>query len=85
MRRVRFGAVAVSPHLWIAASAGMVVGSLGVVLYLAIVRRQRIDRFTAQLPDALDIIVRGLRIGHPLTAISLVAKEMRDPDAANSP
>jgi tight adherence protein B len=70
------------PHLWMAMGVGLVVGSLGVIVYLAIVRRRRIDSFTAQLPDALNIIVRSLRIGHPfVSAISLAAKEMRDPIA----
>ncbi len=49
-------------------------------MYLAIARQRRIARFTEQLPDALDIIVRSLRIGHPLAAaIRLVAGEMADP------
>ena len=79
-------ALALSPflsHLWTAAAVGLVVGWSGVVLYLAIVRRRRIDAFTAQLPDALNIIVRSLRIGHPfVSAIGLASKEMRDPIAA---
>jgi tight adherence protein B len=67
-------------HLWMAAAIGLVVGSLSVILYLAIVRRRRIDRFTAQLPDALNIVVRSLRIGHPfVSAIGLASREMRDP------
>jgi len=78
-------ALALSPflsHLWAAAATGLVAGSLIVVLYLSIVRRRRIDRFTAQLPDALNIIVRSLRIGHPfVSAIGLAAREMRDPIA----
>jgi len=70
-------------HLWAIAATGSVVGPLVVVLYLAIVRRRRIDRFTAQLPDALSIIVRSLRIGHPfVSAIGLASREMRDPIAA---
>jgi tight adherence protein B len=75
-------AVALSPFLplWVAAGVGVIVGSLAVVIYLAVARRRRIDFFTAQLPDALNIIVRSLRIGHPfVSAISLAAKEMRDP------
>ena len=79
-------ALALSPflsHLWMAAAAGLIVSSGGVALYLSIVRRRRIDRFTAQLPDALNIIVRSLRIGHPfVSAIGLAAKEMRDPVGA---
>jgi tight adherence protein B len=76
-------ALALSPflsRLWPAATVGAVVGPLAVALYLSIARRRRIDRFTAQLPDALNIIVRSLRIGHPLiSAIGLASREMRDP------
>ena len=51
-----------------------------VALYLMRTRRRRIDRFGAQLPEALDIIVRGLRVGHPFTsAMDLVAREMLPP------
>jgi tight adherence protein B len=50
--------------------------------YLALqrARRRRIARFSEQLPDALDVIVRGLRAGHPFrVALALVAQEMPDP------
>jgi tight adherence protein B len=79
-------ALALSPflsHSWMAAAIGLIGGLAGVALYLSIVRRRRIDSFTAQLPDALNIIVRSLRIGHPfVSAIGLAAKEMRDPIGA---
>ncbi|ESY75782.1 type II secretion system protein F [Mesorhizobium sp. LNHC252B00] len=43
-------------------------------------RNKRIQKFAKQLPDALDMIVRSLRAGHPASvAISLVAREMPDP------
>jgi tight adherence protein B len=49
-------------------------------LYLLRARRRRIARFGEQLPDALDVIVRGLRAGHPFrVALALVAREMPDP------
>ena len=70
-------------HLWMAAATALVVGLGGIALYLSIVRQRRIDSVTAQLPDALNIIVRSLRIGHPfVSAIGLAAKEMRDPVGA---
>jgi tight adherence protein B len=49
-------------------------------LFLQRARRRRIARFGEQLPDALDVISRGLRAGHPFrTALALVAREMPDP------
>ncbi|MGN6308085.1 MAG: type II secretion system F family protein [Xanthobacteraceae bacterium] len=51
-----------------------------VYFYLAIARSRRIARIGEQLPDALDIIVRGVRVGHPFPmALNLVAREMPDP------
>ena len=65
---------------WQAAGIGLIVAPALVGLYLLITRRRRIERFAQQLPDSLDIIVRGLRVGHPFSsAIELVAREMRDP------
>jgi tight adherence protein B len=50
---------------------------IGSILRL---RRRRIERFVTQLPPAIDIIVRSLSAGHPLTAaIALVGREMPDP------
>lgn len=64
-------------------SAALVLLLVGLVLPLLVLRRartKRIQRFAAQLPDALDMIVRSLRAGHPTTvAIGLVAREMPDP------
>jgi tight adherence protein B len=49
-------------------------------LFLQRARRRRIARFSEQFPDALDVIVRGLRAGHPFrVALALVAREMPDP------
>jgi len=49
-------------------------------LCLRILRGRRLKQFGAQFPDALDMIVRSLRAGHPVPiAITMVAREMRDP------
>jgi tight adherence protein B len=51
-----------------------------VVLILIRQRRRRIFAFGEQLPDAIDIIMRGVRAGLPFSsAITLVAREMPDP------
>jgi tight adherence protein B len=53
----------------------------GIIFALVVrARSRRIGKFVAQLPDALDIIVRSMNSGHPLTtAIALVGREMPDP------
>jgi tight adherence protein B len=49
-------------------------------LVLKFMRSRRQKKFSAQFPDGIDIIVRSLRAGHPVPiAISMVAKEMKDP------
>ncbi len=49
-------------------------------LMLRIFRRRRQRRFAAQFPDALDMIVRSLRAGHPVPiALTMVGREMPDP------
>jgi tight adherence protein B len=49
-------------------------------IVLRILRGRRQKKFGAQFPDAIDIIVRSMRAGHPVPiAITLVAREMPDP------
>jgi tight adherence protein B len=59
------------------------VGALAPIYYLMFKRGQRLNRFTEQFPDALDMISRSLKAGHSFTAaMQLVASEMADPVAA---
>src|SRR5262245_76326 len=45
-------------------------------------RRQRLKKFAAQLPDALELVARALRAGHSLAAgMHVVAEEMPQPIA----
>jgi tight adherence protein B len=47
---------------------------------LRFLRGRRQKKFGAQFPDAIDIIVRSLRAGHPVPiAITMVARELADP------
>jgi tight adherence protein B len=58
----------------------IVIGVLAPIVYLRTLRTNRLKKFSEQLPDALDIMVRSLQAGHPISAaISLVSKEMADP------
>lgn len=69
-----------APQFKLLALAGPLLGALPIVMYLKMARGKRIKAFESQLPDALDLMVRSLRIGHPVSAsIGLVAREMPDP------
>jgi tight adherence protein B len=66
----------------IAGLGAATAGTVMPLLVLMIMRRNRWKRMTAQLPDSIDIVVRSLRAGHPVsTSIGMVAREMRDPIA----
>ena len=47
---------------------------------LRFLRKKRHKRFGIQLPEALELITRSLKAGHPVpVAIAMVAREMPDP------
>jgi tight adherence protein B len=49
-------------------------------LVLRFLRGRRQKKFGEQFPDAIDVIVRSLRAGHPIpVAIAMVGREMPDP------
>lgn len=66
--------------------SGLIGLCLGLFAPVGIVRsvgKKRMDRLTQQLPDALELMSRGLRVGHPLsTTIQSVARDMADPIAS---
>lgn len=78
---VTFGAVAIlHGSLLYASGAALFCCTLGPLLWLRLLRARRRKKFGAQFPDAIDIIVRSLRAGHPVPiAISMVGREMPDP------
>jgi tight adherence protein B len=63
--------------------AAVAGGALGLFIpykILARKRKRRLQKFEKQLPDALDLLARGLRAGHAFpTGLQQVAKEMADP------
>lgn len=63
-----------------AAAGAAGAGLLLPLLALKFMKRRRLRKFDAQFPDAIDIIVRSLRAGHPVPiAISTVSRELADP------
>lgn len=52
------------------------------IMAVRLQRTQRVNELVAQLPDALEMMARGLKVGHPLNAsLASVANEMKDPIA----
>ena len=63
-----------------ASLAALFAATLLPILVLKYLRARRQKAFGAQFPDALDIIVRSLRAGHPVPiAITMVGRELPDP------
>lgn len=60
------------------ASVGIGVG--GVYFWINSKAKKRMALFEEQLPDAVELMVRSLRVGHPFSSsIQIVAKEADDP------
>jgi tight adherence protein B len=65
---------------FVRAIVALVLGYAAVFIWLRNKAKRRLAMFEEQLPDAVDLIVRSLRIGHPISsAINIVASEMPDP------
>jgi tight adherence protein B len=62
---------------------GLAGGGLGLFIpykILARKKKRRLQKFEKQLPDAMDLLARGLRAGHAFpTGLQQVAKEVADP------
>lgn len=67
------------PYVVIAAA---VVGASLPRIRIGIERAKRLNKFEEQLPEAVDVMVRALKAGHPFTqTLKLVAEEMDQPIA----
>lgn len=62
-------------------SVGMGIGA--VFMWISMKASKRMSMIEEQLPDAVELMVRSLRVGHPFTnAITIVSKEIQDPLAS---
>jgi tight adherence protein B len=62
-------------------SIGIGVGA--VYFWVSSKANKRLSMIEEQLPDAVELMVRSLRVGHPFSsAIQIVAKEVQDPLAS---
>lgn len=65
---------------WQAVPVACVLGTCAPILIVKSRQSERQKALTEQLPDALELMARGLKIGHPIsTSIKAVADEMQDP------
>jgi tight adherence protein B len=70
----------VTHNLWVAGLC-LFVGAGGLPLWsLAFLKKRRINKFLDELPNAMDVIVRGVRAGLPLgDCLRIVANEAQEP------
>lgn len=75
-----FAALTMSGNPWLALGA-LFTGGLGLPQWiLVILKKRRIDRFINELPNAVDVIVRGIRSGLPVgDCMRIIAREAREP------
>jgi len=67
------------PTIVLAVVAGVAAGAIPYVVLL-ILREQRFRKCDALLPEAIDLMARGLRAGHALTAVlEMVGNETGEP------
>jgi tight adherence protein B len=72
-----FGTTASAP-VRLAVAVAMGVG--GVYMWINNKANKRLALLEEQLPDAVELMVRSLRVGHPFSsAVNIVAKEVPDP------
>ena len=65
---------------WMWMATGLLFGAIMPLAVLKFLASKRRKKAVSQLPDALDVIVRSLRAGHPVpVAMALVGREMADP------
>lgn len=65
------------------AAAGFVLGGTAPYFYVRWKKARRILKLESQLPDAIDLIARAVRAGHPLSeGLRMAAEEAPDPLAS---
>lgn len=64
----------------IRAFASVAIGIVSVYMWVNSKAKKRMEMIEEQLPDAVELMVRSLKVGHPFTsAITIVSKEIDDP------
>ena len=65
----------------VVAAGGLMIGGLGLPRWiLAYLKKKRLSRYLEELPNAMDVIVRGIRSGLPLNdCMRIIASESQEP------
>ena len=64
----------------IRAVASIGIGIVSVYMWVNSKAKKRMEMIEEQLPDAVELMVRSLKVGHPFSsAITIVSKEIDDP------
>lgn len=72
--------VGTSAEMGIRSVLSVAMGIGGVYVWVNNKAKKRMSLLEEQLPDAVELMVRSLRVGHPFSsAIAIVAKEVPDP------
>ncbi|MEN9061977.1 MULTISPECIES: type II secretion system F family protein [Ponticoccus] len=72
--------VATEASLPVRVVMAVMMGVGGVYMWVNHRAKKRLGMIEEQLPDAVELLVRSLRVGHPFTsAITIVSKELKDP------
>ncbi|ABD53910.1 type II secretion system F family protein [Jannaschia sp. CCS1] len=75
--------VLTTASLPISVLCAVAMGVGGVYLWVSRTAKKRLSLLEEQLPDAVELMVRSLRVGHPFVAsINTVSREMSDPIAS---
>jgi tight adherence protein B len=65
---------------WAAGALAIILGVGIPLLVFRAIAQHRINKIMSQLPESIDMVVRSLHAGHPVTtALGLVSEEAKDP------
>ncbi len=72
--------VATDTEIAMRAGLALFMGFGGVFFWVSSKAKKRVSAIEEQLPEAIDLIVRSLRVGHPFgAALAMAATEVADP------